>query len=128
MARPAFDEEKRKKEGFLLNLNFSLAKARDKHLTRAALLRELGLTGSVYSQWVSGCTRIPDQHLLYLGRRLGFNPIEIRPELEAYGGLPVFYADVELHEKMLAMTFEQRQMVHSIVDLMIEAFRIGKAS
>lgn len=82
MPRPAISQEQKKREGCLLEKHFKLAKDSEKELTQESLATEMGISQGLFGQWLSGITPIPDKRLVWLGARLNFNPIEVRPDLE----------------------------------------------
>lgn len=113
MSRPKYDTDRRNREGELLKISFSKTKRIEPKLTRKRLAGECGVSPGVYSQWVSGTTRIPDRHFVYLGRRLGFSPVEFRPELAVtYTGLE----NSELILRIRELTPEQRVIVILFID------------
>jgi transcriptional regulator with XRE-family HTH domain len=69
-------------EGQKLNRFFELAKEREgDSLTQDSLALEMSVTQGLITQWVTGRTPIPDRRLIWLGNRLNFSPLDIRPSL-----------------------------------------------
>lgn len=84
MPRPSIPKEQKKREGAYLEARINDAKIVDPGITQESIALEIGITQGNVSQWMKGTTAIPDKHLIWLGRRLGFNPAEIRPSLKNY--------------------------------------------
>ena len=57
-------------------------KKKEKWLTQTELAKEMGVSQGMLNQWWTGRTRIKDYYLLKLSTRLGFDPLEVRPELK----------------------------------------------
>ena len=53
----------------------------DPSLTQEVLADEFGVTQGLVSAWFSARARIPDTTLLMLCGRLGFDPLDVRPDL-----------------------------------------------
>lgn len=81
MARPKVSDDQKKREGEKLRFYIKRAKMSDRTITQESLGAEIGLTQGLVGQWCRGQTAIPDKHLLWLGSRLGFNPVEFRPSV-----------------------------------------------
>lgn len=86
MARSKISEEQRRLEGAKLEGILEAARNSDANLTQDSLADEMSVTQGLLSQWVTGKTPIPDKRLLWLGRRLDFDPRAIRPSLSDYVG------------------------------------------
>lgn len=84
MARPKFPDEQKKREGEQLREKLRAARELGIATTQESLAAEMGITQGTFGQWTSGVTPIPDRRLIWLGRRLGFDPMEIRPTLNDY--------------------------------------------
>ncbi len=70
------------REGALLASAYNQKKSAEPTITQESIMDELGKTQGLMGQWISGLTSIPDRHLIWLGARLGFDPLDIRPDLE----------------------------------------------
>ncbi len=84
MPRPSIPKEQKLREGqFLLEM---LTRAQDggDSVTQESLAFELDMTQGNFNHWIKGRSHIPDHHLIWLGRRLGFNPVAVRPSLSKY--------------------------------------------
>jgi len=59
-------------------------KKREDGLTQESLAHKMNVSQGLIAHWFSGRARIPDQTLMELGLMLGFNPVEVRPDLQRY--------------------------------------------
>lgn len=117
MSRPSYPSERKVAEGKYLKIKFSQTKVFEARLTRARLAAELGVSGSVFSQWVVGSTRIPDKHWLHLARRLRFNALELRPELvSAY----VSMSGLDLAMRLDALSPGQKGLVLRFIEMIMD--------
>jgi transcriptional regulator with XRE-family HTH domain len=66
---------------------FSLAKLKRRELTQQLLMDKMCLSRGLFNQWVSGITRIPDIHLLFMAQFLEFDPLQVRGSLVLYGAV-----------------------------------------
>jgi hypothetical protein len=119
MSRPSYPIEEKKREGTLLGIAFEKHKAaREPEITQDQLVFEIGRKSQgLFSQWISGTTRIADRHLIWLGKRLRFNPIDIRPSLSEY------LQDKNLTPKEAAILLAYREdpLFHRQVDAVAES-------
>jgi len=60
---------------------YKARKRSERGLTQEKLAAELGFTQGLVTHWFTGRARIPDATLMLLAERLGFNPLEVRPEI-----------------------------------------------
>jgi DNA-binding transcriptional regulator YdaS (Cro superfamily) len=117
MGRPKYDAARKATEADLLKISFSKTKEIEPKLTRKKIAAECGVSSAVFSQWVSGQTRIPDRHFVYLGRRLGFSPADHRPELAVtYTGLE----GSDLILRIRKLNAEQRVIVTLFIEWLLE--------
>lgn len=72
--------EDRKREAALVKAAYRVAKQRE-GLTQEKLASELDVTQGLVTQWLTARSRIPDNTLLALSLRLGFDAVEVRPSL-----------------------------------------------
>lgn len=84
MARPSIPPEQKLREGQFLLEMFLRAQERDESITQESLALELEMTQGNFNHWIKGRSHIPDNHFIWLGKRLGFNPVAIRPRLADY--------------------------------------------
>lgn len=84
MARPKIQNETKKAEGSYVKAAFERKKSEERDLTEDKLAAEMGFSQGLIGQWFAGRTNIRDEHLIWLGSRLGFDPHEIRPSLSKY--------------------------------------------
>lgn len=85
MSRPSIPKEEKQREGNQLRMYFDLHKDREPNLTQDQIIFEMGLKSQgLFSQWIKGKTRISDRNLIWLGKRLRFDPLEVRPSLGEY--------------------------------------------
>jgi transposase-like protein len=85
MARPGIPKEQKEKEGATLKKAFLRQQGIEPGLTQESLVAELGRTSQgLFYQWTAGITAIPDDTLIALGRRLGFDAVALRPSLKKY--------------------------------------------
>lgn len=84
----AIPQEQKDSEGRALRAAFEARQADEPGLTQESLIFEMGLKSQgQFGQWCDGKTPIPDPRLLWLGRRLRFDPLQVRPSLaEKYPG------------------------------------------
>lgn len=118
MARKRYPLERRKNEGMVLEKYFSFTKATLPNFTRRVLMDEMQLNPSLFSQWVSGVTRISDEHFLYLGAKLGFDPIVLRPELSGRKVAAAVRADAEVLDKLRAFPLWKKTLVFEFIDVL----------
>lgn len=76
--------DQRKREGSFIQSRFYDRKAVEPLLTVESLAHEIGVSQGLISQWFAGRTPVRDVHLLWLGPRLEFDPVELRPSLRRY--------------------------------------------
>ena len=81
MPRQSISKEQKIAEGRALAAYFELTQSIEPGLSQENLAAEIGVTQGLLSQWFSGRTPIPDKRLVWLGRRLNFDPAKIRPGL-----------------------------------------------
>ena len=79
MARPKFNDEQKKDEGGRLKAYFDDFQSRNEGVTQESFAMEMGFSQGLLGQYFRGDTPIPDERLLILGARLGFNPVDFRP-------------------------------------------------
>lgn len=84
MPRPTTGEAVRRQEAAAIQLEYFRAKNAGRVLSQAQLAEELDITQGAIAKWLTGCAPIPDKWLLWLGKRLGFDPYRVRPSLEIY--------------------------------------------
>lgn len=84
MPRPSIPPEQKLREGQFLLEMFLRAKERDESITQESIAFELEMTQGNFNHWIKGRSHIPDNHFIWLGKRLGFNPVTIRPRLADY--------------------------------------------
>lgn len=53
-------------------------------ITQQSIADDLNIEQNLVSQWCTGRTRIPDIDVLWLGEKLGFDPISFRPSLAKF--------------------------------------------
>ena len=72
-------QEKRKAEGSRLRKAMV-----NSGVKQQSIADDLNIEQNLVSQWCTGRTRIPDIDVLWLGDKLGFDPISFRPSLAQY--------------------------------------------
>lgn len=108
---------RRRKEVCEIEKYFSICKVFEKSLTQAKLCSEMGISAATYSQWLSCARRIPDKRFIYLGKRLGFDVLKLRPDLMQGYFLQI---NVEVISRLSLLTPEQRTRAINFIDSMIE--------
>lgn len=81
MAKIVMSTEQRKEEGARLKAYFRSAQLREPDLTQKSLAAGIGVTQGLVGQWMRGSTTIPDRRVLWLSKRLGFDPVKLRPSI-----------------------------------------------
>jgi transcriptional regulator with XRE-family HTH domain len=114
----------KKEEALALRSAYRMARAREEHLTQDSLAHELGVTQALVSHWMTGMTRIPDTTLLLLSVRLGFDPVEVRPEIATDFALAkkiLTNDDLvdELREKLDRLTKEELDQVELLAEMLL---------
>ncbi len=84
MARPSIPPEQKLREGQFLLEMLTRAQDRDQSITQESIALELEMTQGNINHWIKGRSHIPDSHFIWLGKRLGFDPVAIRPRLADY--------------------------------------------
>lgn len=84
MPRPSIPPEQKLREGQFLLEMFLRAQEQDESITQESIAFELEMTQGNFNHWIKGRSHIPDNHFIWLGKRLGFNPVAIRPRLADY--------------------------------------------
>lgn len=76
--------EEKKREGAFVKRYFLAVKQNEPDLSQESLAGEIGVTQGLVGQWFSGATNVPDKALMLLGKRLGFDPYDVRPDMVKY--------------------------------------------
>jgi len=82
---PRIDEippEIRKAEGAKLAAYFSAAQDKEPNLSQVSLATEMDVTHGMVNKWFTGRSPIAGYRLVWLAKRLGFNPTDIRANLD----------------------------------------------
>lgn len=82
MPRETITPEQRAAEAERLSAFFKSAQLREPGLTQESLANEMDLTQGNIHQWLKGLSPIPIKRLFWLARRLGFDPRNVRDNLE----------------------------------------------
>lgn len=121
MAKQVISARQRETEGRLLASYFAMAKDKDPSLTQESLAGEIGVSQGLVAQWLSGRTPIPDSRLLWLGVRLGFNPVEFRPALLQFSIDPSFSGNSKLIAVLRQIPKDQEDRIAGILDPIVKA-------
>ncbi|HEY6527105.1 MAG TPA: hypothetical protein VIZ65_00305 [Cellvibrionaceae bacterium] len=84
MSSQKIPQEKKDREAAFVKERFEAMQLIEPDLTQEVLAAEVGRTQGLIGQWLSGVTHIPDKQLMYLGGRLRFDALELRPSLRDY--------------------------------------------
>jgi transcriptional regulator with XRE-family HTH domain len=76
-------KEQRKKDSGILATYFFAAQTKDTELTQDSIAAEMNVTQGMVQKWLNGGARISTPRLIWLGKRLNFDPKIIRPELDS---------------------------------------------
>ena len=114
-------EAARKLEGAALAKAQSLNEEKAGYL-KSDLAGDMGVTGALITQWMSGQTRIPDIALLEMGAILSFDPYEVRPSLDKYRK-----AEARLNPDLSSAYAELTPAERSQVDSYAEFLRNSRA-
>lgn len=119
MARPSIPKEEKQREGALLRHYFEKAQRDwDPSITQEELIGEMGLKSQgLFSQWIKGHTRISDRNLIWLGKRLRFDPVEIRPSLAHY----LDGHNLTPKERAVLIAYREDERFHRQVDAVAES-------
>lgn len=117
MSRPSVPHEEKKREGEMLRSFFiQYQNTVEPSLTQEKIIDEMGLKSQgLFSQWTSGRTRISDTSLIWLSKRLKFDPILIRPSLKKY-----LNQDLSLKERQILERYRSDPSFHHAVDAIAE--------
>lgn len=116
MPRPSIPPEQKIREGLYLEAKMIAAQTTDPSITQELIAFELGITQGNVSQWLKGRTAIPDKHFIWLGKRLGFDPIAIRPSLATYDAKSI----MTNHEKLILEAYRTDPDFRKSVDTIAE--------
>jgi transcriptional regulator with XRE-family HTH domain len=116
MPRPSIPPEQKTREGRYLEAKIIAAQDNDDYITQDLIAYELGITQGNVSHWIKGRTAIPDKHFIWLGKRLGFDPTEIRPSLANYNAKSI----MTNHEKLILEAYRIDPNFRKSVDTIAE--------
>lgn len=115
MPRETITPEERVAEAAALSRFFESAKLIDPSLTQESIANEMDVTQGLVNQWLTGRSPIPDKRLVWLSRRLNFNPAQVRPRIK----LSIDLAATEQERKTLMVYLTNpdfRKMVDAIAE------------
>lgn len=84
MARPGISKEQRERERKALKQAYKRAKESGLVSSQESLMGERKRSQGLFGRWLRGDDPIPDIDMLWLGRRLNFDPFSLRPSLREY--------------------------------------------
>ena len=117
MPRHTLTPEEKRREGLLLEAKLrNYAANSDSAVSQESLAHEMGISQGNFSQWVTGRTSIPDRRLIWLSKRLGFDPTEIRPTLTKYSADSLATS----HERMILEAYRLDPDFRRTVDAVAE--------
>lgn len=116
MPRLTRTPEEKLREGQLLEAELLHAQDLDKSISQESLAHEMGISQGNFSQWITGRTSIPDRRLIWLGKRLGFDPKKVRPSLTNYSAATV----ADDREKMILEAYRLDADFRRTVDAVAE--------
>ena len=112
--------EQKKREGAEVNKFFLAAQEREPLLSQESLAGEMEVSQGLIGQWFSGKTNIPDKRLIWMGARLGFNPLEIRPEIS--------YLEGQIKNTNITRIISESQDLNQIeIDAVLQHIRLLKS-
>lgn len=115
MPRETITPEQRAAEASALTKLFEEAKRVDPGITQESIANEMDVTQGLVNQWLTGRSPIPDKRLVWLSRRLDFDPAQVRPNLK----LSIDLAASEQERKTLMVYLTNpdfRRMVDAIAE------------
>lgn len=115
MPRPSIPKEQKIREGLILDAALKAAQLIDATITQESLALELEMNQSNFNHWIKGRSPIPDKHLIWLGKRLNFDVVAMRPSLLDYK-----LGSMSQHEKMLIHAYQQDPALRRSVDAIAE--------
>lgn len=115
MPRPSISKEQKIREGLILDEALKAAQLIDNTITQESLALELGLGQSNFNHWIKARSHIPDKHLIWLGKRLNFDAVAIRPSLLEYK-----LGAMSQKEKLLIHAYQQDPALRRSVDAIAE--------
>lgn len=111
MPRPSISKEQKIREGLILESAMKEAQLIDDSITQESLALELDMSQGNFNHWLKGRSHIPDKHLVWLGNRLNFDVVAMRPSLLDYK-----LGSMSHHEKMLIHAYQQDPALRRSVD------------
>jgi transcriptional regulator with XRE-family HTH domain len=115
MPREMISQEERKREAAALMRAFERAQLSEPSITQESIANEMDVTQGLVNQWLTGRTPIPDKRLVWLSRRLNFNPADIRHSLKV--NLDLAATDAERRTMLVYLTNPDfRRMVDAIAE------------
>lgn len=82
MPREIITPEERAREAKALKGFFESAQLRDPDITQESIANEMDITQGNVHQWLKGLSPIPTKRLLWLAKRLDFDPRKVRENLK----------------------------------------------
>lgn len=115
MPRETITPEQRTAEAAALSRFFEAAKLIDQTVTQESIANEMEVTQGLVNQWLTGRSPIPEKRLIWLSRRLNFNPTAVRSKIKP----SIDLAATEQERKTL-MVYLTNPDFRKIVDVIAE--------